>query len=549
MSSGVTANPARANRAAAPTERFRSLGNRLKYLLSVGFLFTPIHLLQAETLHDALVRAYAANPTLNAQRKSTQAVGENLNRAEAGYKPRINATADAGTYSEKDRYPPDSNLSPSSLQAPSDNTYAVTTHPRGVGLSVNETIFDGFRTPNSVLQAQQGILGAQAATATVEQGTLLLAVTAYVDVLADTAILNRIQRNINDLSAQLQQTREKYCFGDVTKADVAQVESRLAAAKAQFNAAEANLRTSIANYRRAVGSEPQKLLPARSVDELIPPSLDHVVKVALADNPSIHAAVFGIHTAVLNAQIIHGELLPTVSLTGLLNHRHDVTIPGDQQLNASVVGKISIPIYEGGEVVARETQAKFTAAQRALEADAVRDQVRAGAASSWAVFVAAKERVANARVQLAAAQTALEGIREEWALGDRTMREVLDSEQDYLTAEVNLTVAERDRIVASYTLAQVMGRLTLATIGPLNLTGGSNPAFQPVRTSVKFTPLANKSDAKPEGSGTPPPGAGCEQKAAGGWSLRLNAAGSSQLRLNTEAAVSWPLRLKTASRP
>jgi outer membrane protein len=526
MSSGVTANPARANCAAAPTDQFRRPGNRLKYLLSAAFLLTPIHALQAETLHDALFRAYQANPTLNAARKGTQAVGENLNRAEAGYKPRVNATADGGYYTEKDKYPPDSGLSPSSLQSPSDNTYAVTTHPRGVGVSVSETVFDGLRTKNSILQAQAGILGAQAATATVEQNTLFQAVSAYVDVLADTAILNRIQRNINDLSEQLQQTREKYCFGDVTKADVAQVEARLAATKAQFSAAEANLRTSIANYGQAVGSEPQKLLPARAVDELVPPSLDHVVKIALADNPSIHAAVYGIHTALLNVQIIHGELLPTVSLTGLLNHRHDVTIPGDQQMTGSLVGRISIPIYEGGEVVARESQAKYTAAQRALEADAVREQVRAGAASTWAVFVAAKNRVASARIQLTAAQTALEGIREEWDLGDRTMREVLDSEQDYLAAEVNLTVAERDRIVASYALAQVMGKLTLATVGALNLNGGSDPAFAPVRTSVKFAPLADKTDSKPEAGGTTPVPAGCGQKAAavGAWPLRLKAA-------------------------
>lgn len=497
---------------------------------------TPIHSLQAETLHDALFRAYQANPTLNAARKSTQAVGENLNRAEAGYRPRVAATADAGYYTEKDTYPPDNSLSPSSLQSPSNNTYAVTTHPRGVGVSASETVFDGFRTQNSVLQAQAGILGAQAATATVEQNTLFLAVSAYVDMLADTAILNRIQRNINDLGAQLQQTREKYCFGDVTKVDVAQVEARLAATKAQFSAAEANLRTSIANYRQAVGSEPQKLLPARALDELVPPNLDLVVKVALADNPSIHAAMYGIHTALLNAQIIHGELLPTVSLTGLLTHRHDVTIPGDQQMTGSVIGRVTIPIYQGGEVAARESQAKYTAAQRALEADAVREQVRAGAASAWAVFVAAKNRMVSARIQLTAAQSALEGIREEWALGDRTMREVLDSEQDYLTAEVNLTVAERDRIVASYALAQVMGKLTLATMGPLNLTGGSNPAFQLIPTFVKFTPLANKADPKPEGNGTTPPPAGCEQKGAavGAWSLRLKAA--------SEPAIAGPAR-------
>jgi outer membrane protein len=522
MSPGVTTSRKRTCPPDAIAKHLSLLRKTPKYFLTAGFLLASAHPLPAETLHDALLRAYQANPTLNAQRQSLLAINENLHRAESGYRPRVNATADAGYYTESDKYPPSANLSPTALQNPTNNSYAVSTLPHGVGVSVNQTLFDGFRTANTVLQAQSQISGARAATLTVEQNTLFLAVSAYVDVLADQTILNRIQRTISDLKEQMRQTQERHCFGDVTKTDVAQVETRLAATSAQLNVAEANLRTSIANFRQVVGIEPQKLIAPRAIEELLPPNLDLVVKIALAENPTIIAAIYGVRTAQLDVDIIHGERLPTISLTGLLNHRHDVTIPGDEQLNGSIVGKISIPLYEGGEVVARERQAKHVTDQRALETDAVRDQVRATAGTTWAVFVAAKERVTNARRQLTAARTAVTGIREQWALGDRTMREVLDAEQEYLTAEVNLAVAERDRIAASFALAQVMGRLTLAAVGTLNLNSGNDQAFQLVPTAVKFPQPAKNANPNSEGGGTEPNGPGCEHKSVGAWPLRLN---------------------------
>src|SRR5262249_31876109 len=118
-------------------------------------------------------------------------------------------------------------------------------------------------------------------------------------------------------------------------------------------------------------------------------------------------------------------------------------------------------------------QAQHVATQRALERDAIRDQVRAAAASSWAQFQAATERGISARLQLAAADTALSGIREQWGLGERTMREVLDAEQEFLTAEVHLIMSERDGGVTSYAMARVVGRLTLGSPQGLNEAAGA----------------------------------------------------------------------------
>jgi outer membrane protein len=466
------------------TARVRSLDiariwRTLKPFLSAGFLLAAVHSLHAETLHDALLRAYRGNPTLNAQRTNVLATSENLPRTQAGYLPKINATGDVGLYRQSDTFP--------------DGTHStLATTPLGAGLSVDQNVFDGFRTANSIRQAQSQILGAQAATRIVEQDTFFAAVSAYMDVLADAAILNRLRKNVNSLKEQLRQTRERHGFGEVTKTDVAQVESRLAGAEAQRSVAEGNLKTSIANYRQIIGVEPKQLMPARSIDQLIPRNLEDAIKIALRENPVIHAASFGISAALLQTEIIRGELLPTVTVSGLLARRHDVNVRGDEQSSASLVGRISVPLYEGGAVSARTSQAKYVATQRTLETDAILDQVRAAASSSWAQFQAAKERIVNAQVQLKAAETALTGIREQWALGDRTMREVLDAEQEFVTAEISLIIAERDRVVASYAIARAVGKLTLACLDGVPLTAAKDSIFEVRSTVVRPRPVEKR---------------------------------------------------------
>jgi outer membrane protein len=116
--------------------------------LAVVALGAPVEGTRAETLTSALTRAYTANPVLGAQRANVRATDENVARAKAGYRPRITATADAGTrYIESSR--------------PGVPTFSQTTTPYGFGIGIEQTLFDGFRTDNSVRQAESGVLNAR----------------------------------------------------------------------------------------------------------------------------------------------------------------------------------------------------------------------------------------------------------------------------------------------------------------------------------------------------------------------------------------------------
>ena len=435
------------------TQTFPHHGCRsvLRLLALIGFAASPSGV-SAETIASAMARAYGGNPTLNSQRASVRATDENVPRAKSGYRPRVSATADAGV--EYNRF-----VTPGQGGA-GDNVTESTTFPRGVGLQLDQNIFNGRRTSNSVRQAETQSLGARENLRNTEQNVLFDGATAYMNVLRDTAILNLQRNNVEVLEEQLRQTRDRFNVGEVTRTDVAQAEARLAGARSQVSLAEANLRTSIARFRQVIGVEPRELAPGQPIDRLVPRTIEAALALAQDQHPAIHAALHGVDAAELQVKITEGELFPTVGLRGALSQRYDSQVRGDELFNATVVGSISIPIYEGGEVYARTRQAKETVGQRRIEADSLRDQVRAAVFSAWGQLESAKAQIIASQAQVAAAEVALNGVREEARVGQRTTLDVLNSQQELLNARVNLITAQRDRVVASYAVVQATGQLS-----------------------------------------------------------------------------------------
>jgi outer membrane protein len=411
----------------------------------------------AETLESALARAYAGNPTLDAQRAAVRATDENVPRALSGYRPSITASGTVGAnYS--------TGVTSSSLTG-GDANFRRNLFPGSVGLNVTQNLFNGFRTSNSVRQAESQVLGARETLRNSEQTTLFSGAQSYMNVLRDTAILDLQRNNVEVLEEQLRQTRDRFNVGEVTRTDVAQAESRLAAARSQVSVAEGNLQTSIAIYRQVVGVEPRQLAPGRPIDRLVPRTLAGAVQIGLEEHPAVISAMHAVDVAELQVKVTEGELAPTVNIVGQLSQGFETSFPGDQTTSAAIGGQISVPIYTGGEVYARVRQAKETAGQRRIEAESTRDQVRAAVISSWGQLESSKANVQAAQAQVAAAEVALTGVREEARVGQRTTLDVLNQQQELLNARVNLITAQRDRVVASFSVAQSIGRLSAQSLG------------------------------------------------------------------------------------
>ena len=422
--------------------------------------FAPVWLgaaqARAETIGGALVKAYFSNPDINQQRAAVRATDENIPKAMSGYRPSVTAEADAAVEQTNANLP--------SQFGGSSSTYS---RPRGYGLTVNQNLWNGNRTFNSVRQAESGVMAARETLRNTEQNVLLDAVTDYMNVLRDTAVLELDRNNVEVLQEQLRQTKDRFAVGEVTRTDVAQAEASLAGAQATALSAQSTLQTSIANYRQVIGEEPKNLAPVRVLEKPLPRTLTQAIGISQVEHPAIVGSLFGVDAASLNIKVIEGALYPTVGLTGQISQRFDLTgeaVP-NRALTASLMGQISVPIYDGGVTYASTRQAKEQLGQQELQTDLQRDKVRASVVSAWGVNENSVGIIKSAKAQVAAAEIALAGVREEAKVGQRTTFDVLTAQQTLLNARVQLVQAQHDQVVASYAVMSAIGRLSIASLG------------------------------------------------------------------------------------
>src|SRR5580704_5318942 len=417
----------------------------------------------ADTLEWALVQAYQNNPSLNAQRASLRATDENVPQALSGYRPKLSVTANGG-------YDYSSTLAHTVVQSVFPNTVSYTNfatpyEQRGFGVTATETLYNGNQTANRVRQAESQVMGARETLRVTEQQVLLDSATAYMNLLRDEAILQLNRSNVEVLTEQLKQTRDRFNVGEVTRTDVAQAESRLAQGRSQLLNAQSNYVTSVANYRRVIGVDPGKLAVATPVDRFSPNSLPLAIASGETKSPSVLASAYGVDVAELGVKVSEGALYPNLAVAATASKNYESQYNVNKQTLASIVGTLTVPLYQGGSEYSTIRQSKETLGQQRLNLDVNRDQARATVVQSWGQLDAAKAEIESTTAQVNAAEIALNGVREEARVGQRTTLDVLNAQQELVNARVALVTAQHDRVVASYTLLASVGGLSMQRLG------------------------------------------------------------------------------------
>src|SRR5580765_1780706 len=432
----------------------------------------------ADTIEAALVRAYQSNPQLNAQRATVRSTDEGVPQALSGYRPKVAVTASAG-YQYTDVNTTSGGTATQLVRTEVHGANA----PRSVGATVTQTLFNGQQTANRTRAAESQVSASREGLRVLEQSVLLSAATIYMDYLRDSAIVEVQKSNVRVLEQTLKQTNDRFNVGEVTRTDVAQSEAQLAAGKTQLLTAEANLTTTRANFRRIIGDEPVALAPGSPVDRFLPPTLPGAVELGLTQNPNVTAAMFGIDVSFLQVKVNEGALLPTVNLQAAVQQTYETTMTLQRSFGASATAQLSVPIYQGGAEYSLIRQSKETLAQQRLVLEQTRDQTRANVVTAWGQLVAGRAQVASAQSQVTASEIALNGVREEAKAGQRTTLDVLNAQQALVNARVALVTAQHDRVVASYSVLNTVGRLSPQVLNLQTVTYDPSVHYQQVRDS------------------------------------------------------------------
>ncbi len=427
----------------------RSTATLLAAAISVGLIpGVPL----AQTLEEALVDAYALNPTLNAERARQRATDEQVPQALSGYRPTVSTSVQAGG-----RWLDSNEASVSGQQ---DD--AVFT--RSYGASIEQPLYSGGQTVAAVRGAENAVLSGRAQLESVEQTVLLNAATAYSDVYRDQAVVELNVRNEQRLARQLEATSDRFQVGEVTRTDVSQAEARLARAVAERISAEGNLARSRAVFRNVVGRMPEKL-PRPPLPEGLPASLEESNGIALDWNPDVTAAEFSERSALDGVDQVKGELLPSVSLIGRVQRDMDVSRSDSRFDTAEALVSLQVPLYQAGAVYSRLRERKQVVIQQRRRLNQTQNDAVEGSTRAWNALETAVAAIGSLQKQVQANQLALEGVEKEAEVGARTVLDVLDAEQELLDSEVSLVSAERDEVVASYQLKSAVGQLTARRLG------------------------------------------------------------------------------------
>ena len=426
---------------------------------------------RADTMENALLRAYRNNPQLNAQRASVRVIDENVPQALAGYRPKVAGVFAAGVgYTDQ--------LADGSAGKKIEQGDQT---PHSATLTVTQTVYNGNQTANKTRAAESQVFGAREGLRLMEQSVLLAAATIYMDYLRDAAILEVQKSNTHVLELTLKQTRDRYSAGLVTPTDVAQSEAQLAAAQSQELAAVSTLTTTRANFRRIVGIEPANLQPASPVDRYLPPTVGGAIELALRQNPNVTAAMYGVDVSFLTVKINEGALYPSVSLQASVSKVWDPNITTINQFTAAANAQLNVPIYQGGAEYSLIRQSKESLQQQRLTLEQVRDQARADLVTAWGQLLAGKAQVTAAQSQVQASEIAYLGTTKEAQVGQRTVIDILNAQQTLVNARVALVTAQHDRVVASYAVLNAIGRLSPQVLHLPTQTYDASVHYQQVR--------------------------------------------------------------------
>lgn len=408
---------------------------------------------RAETLNEALASAYMVNPKLSAARATLRATDEEMPRAISGYRPIVTGNADTSF-----QY---TTTQPSTIANGGSN-------PRGYSVQLVQPLFRGFRVVNTVAEAEATIRAGRETLRSVEQSVLLEAVTTYMDVVRDQALVRLRENNVTVLTRDLRATQDRFKVREITGTDVAQAQARRAAAVSALELSKANLQTSRASYERVIGHPPSKLVESRPSGP-VPKTLKDGCEISARENPAVVGALYREQGARHAINRIRGERLPSAQLEVGYQRRFDDNFRIDSQETATVIGRLTVPFYSGGEVEARIRQAKHTHVSRLQEIEQARTEVRAQVAAAWSQFVAARAQLESDQASVAANRIALAGVREEERVGQRTLLDVLNAEQEMLNSEVNLVTTKRNLVVAFYNVLATIGRLNSQELGLASL--------------------------------------------------------------------------------
>jgi len=403
----------------------------------------------AQSLNEALARAYESNPTLEAARAQLRSVDEGVPIALANWRPTVQVNAG---YTGLDRYDSGGNAN---QNAALSGQIASASY----GATITEPIYRGGRTVASTNQANSEVRSYRSQLVSTEEQVLMNAITSYLDVVRDDEALALSDGNEKTALQRLESTKARNKAGALSQLDLAQAEADYQSAVLQRYNDNAVAATSRANFERNIGVSPGVLIYPSQVPQL-PASESTFIKTVLTENQDLLAAQDDRDAASANVDVLFGQVLPEVDLVVQAQHSENQSFIGEARNDFSAMARLTLNLYDGGALEAQVRQAKETVRMKTYQIEKNQAQALSDARTAWAQSQFTSMALPNALGQVDAYNRALEGTKRQVQDGEGTILDVINAEKSLFQARLALIKLQHDEILSHYKILQVMGMLT-----------------------------------------------------------------------------------------
>ena len=416
--------------------------------------------MQAETLQEAIHTTLKTNPDVLAAISERQAVSKEIDQAQAGYFPTIDLGL--GTGWESTDNPASRNRGDGEIHLNRDEA----------SLNLRQMLYDGSLTKNEVERQKARTDSRAHSVYSVAENTALEATEAYLNVLRRQKLVELAQTNLESHLRTHDQITLRSERGVGRRADMDQSLGRLALAETNLMAEQSNLRDAETNYLRVVGEAPSSLSQPPSPEPFLPMTVEEAVNIAIQNHPTLRSAQADVASANAQHDVTRAAFLPRVDFELGTRNDHDIDGVRGTDKDVTAMFRLRYNLLNGGKDKARREETAFLINQAAEIRNNTHRQVEQSVRLSWNALETVRRQMSYFEEYAAAAEKTRDAYQQQFNFGQRTLLDLLDSENELFRARIALTNAQYDEIFTMYRVLNSIGLLleSLEIIAPAAAT-------------------------------------------------------------------------------
>ncbi|GLQ30674.1 TolC family outer membrane protein [Litoribrevibacter albus] len=417
-------------------------------VFSLTGLFGLSNLSLANSLEESIRVAIKNHPEVQAQIKEHATVRDEEQKAYSRYLPQILLSAGIG---------------PENSENNTTRTVAgggsETLKRREAQVLVTQNLFDGFKMQSERAREQSRLDAADYQLIEVAEDVAIRVVNAYIAVVESNQVVKNSKENLLSHQRIYDQIQMRVKSGADNKANISQIRARLALARSNLETALNNLYDAESQYYELVGVNPPELTNMPYFDYDLPQNKGEAIDLALANHPSVLSGRHQVKAQEMNVEAVEGDYYPNFFIESGASWNNNLDGSAGRNDDAYIMLKMEYNLFQGGFTDASQRQAMSQYEKSQYELDAQLREVRKNSEVAWNAYKSSDNRVAYLKDYVESTQETQKAYEQQFRIGQRSLLDVLDSENELLRAKNQYVQAQSELTLSKYQVLRALGRL------------------------------------------------------------------------------------------